>query len=693
MISKIESHFHCESTKNGRHQLFARMNQKTHKSAIITNIQSTVYDIFRVVGKAISCHQKGLKMFILILFVSAPMIFTGIGIFKNAVNIPTWDDWERGPMLEKYYAGTLDFKYMNGAHIDHRMLFPRLIQLGLNEITHGDLRAEIWATYAIFVMGGVAMFFLVRRTLGKDSAWVWPVAFLINAILFSPLQYQNFLWAVQLAIMIPIACLPVCILVMVSKLSWWKKLALTVPLAIVGTHSFAHGILLWPVVFCLGLLLKEFGSVKQRAAFLTIFGACAATVISAYFLWNFQNVSLHSYGTALGDTPPSGGIAERISENPVKFKRYFMLVLGSPLARIFDTDPMQSAKNVTRGSLVLFGAGIAFMLWRRRDRVDWDKLLPWGAMGMFSICAAFLMASGRCNLSLNRALLPRYVSLTMFLAIAIIGIGAYIFQRWRLRSKDEISGMKRTQVALVFCVAIVGMQFSQWIYGFHKMEAWRYARLQERTSLLYIKHFQPERGGRIDSKLEFPTKHVKFLNEKGLMNPPLFEKPDFGSFTFRKEKLTKGRANIVRADIGSDGKFYMDGYAILPDEERIADGVILAWRPKGIQNGGWQLMSVAEMCGLHVPQASFLDTHFGSNPSFNDPKSYARWRKVLDPSVSPDGTKLIAQHIEIMPFAMDTDRMELHPFDVILEYDSSATSGMERLVIADNDDLVAAPKL
>ena len=627
------------------------------------------------------------KLVLLILIAFSPVIFTGVGIYKNAVNIPTWDDWERGPMLQKYHDGTLDLKYMDGPHIDHRMLFPRLIQLGLNGITGGDLRAEIFVSYAIFVLGGVAMFFLIRRTLGKDSAWVWPVAFLINTILFSPLQYQNFLWAVQLAIMIPIACLPIAILVMVSKIAWWKKLLAATAIAIVGTHSFAHGILLWPVVFCLGLLLKDFGgSWKQRTAFLTIFVAAAVTVISAYFLWNFQNVSTHSYGVKLGETPPSGGALTRITENTERFKRYFMYVLGSPFARIFNTDPYQAAKNVTRGSIYLFVIGVGFMFWRRKDKQDWDRLLPWVAMGVFSICAAVLMASGRCMLNVDRALLPRYISLTMFLGIAIIAMAAFMFQRWRSKAENPLVSTKRLQIPLILAALFVGIQFTQWVYGFHKMEAWRFARLQERTSLLYVNHFSPDKVGRIDTSLAFPLEQANFLNSKGYLKPALFDKPDFGTFSFVNTKLTKGRGAINRAAVGDDRKLYVDGFAILPDENRMADGVLWVWRPKGDIKAEWKVLGVSEMHGMHVPRTPFIDSQFSGNMNYGDKEKYARWKGMLNLNTDASGSSFPTEKIELMCFAMDTDRMELHPFDVILEFDCSSIPMDNRLVIADNNE-------
>ena len=73
-----------------------------------------------------------------------PALLCGLEIRVHAVDVPVWDDWERAQLLEKHYAGELDLRYRDSAHIVHRSLVPSLLTLVLNGVTGGDLRAEMW---------------------------------------------------------------------------------------------------------------------------------------------------------------------------------------------------------------------------------------------------------------------------------------------------------------------------------------------------------------------------------------------------------------------------------------------------------------------------------------------------------------------------------------------------------------------
>ncbi len=619
-----------------------------------------------------SGKRPRLRTLLLWLFVFSPAIINGVGIAINAENVPTWDDWERGPLLERYYDGTLDLRYLNGAHINHRILFPRLLIIGMNEMTGGNIVAEIYLSYAFVVLGGVALFLIVRRTIGP-SPWVWAVGFLVNLIYFSPLQYQNYLWAVQIAMMIPIACLPTAVLVMITRWAWWKKLIVTLGLAILATHSFAHGLLIWPVVFCLGLLHPSLGGWRHRGKFVGIFGAVGALVIFLYFNWHFETNTHHSYGTPIGDPPRKGTPISEVIEDPKRFKRYFLFAVGSQFARLFDIDPEDAAKNVARTLLVLFGLGVGYMLWKRKDTRQWEALLPWAAFGGFAVSVALLMAVGRSDMSAQRALLTRYLSSTMFLGIALIGMGAYLLYRWQQQAKEPSRERLRAKIAVGVWVGLCVLQAAQWQYGFHKMEVWRFARLQSRAALLYLNHFPPVKTGRLDYEMEFVMKWANYLNDKGLLDPPLFEKPDFGSF--KREKMSDAlevrRAGFHGARMDGATILALDGWATLRDPDRIADGVLLTWRirPQGKSNrdADWKVFGMSEMSALHVPRAPFLDGAFAMTSNYSDKRRYARWKKGVAITSLPEG-----EVIEVKAWAMDADRMVLQPFREVVEIDRRA---------------------
>ena len=88
-------------------------------------------------------------------------------------------------------AGALG--YLASAHIDHRPFFPRVIALAANAVSGGDVRVEIWVGFIAVVAGALGLLLVLRKSL-PEAGWCWGTMFALNLIIFSPLQYQNFLF-------------------------------------------------------------------------------------------------------------------------------------------------------------------------------------------------------------------------------------------------------------------------------------------------------------------------------------------------------------------------------------------------------------------------------------------------------------------------------------------------------------------
>ncbi len=608
-------------------------------------------------------RNKTLKYALLTLFAFSPAIICGYHVATNAVNIPTWDDWERGDLLQHYYEGTLGFKYLYSPHIDHRILFPRLIILALNELTGGDLRVEILVSYGIVVAGGIALFMLILRTLERrDSAYV--VTFLVNLFLFAPLQYQNFLWAIQIAFVLPLACLAIILLAMTSRLRLWAKFLITLAATTVATHSFAHGLVLWPVALCLPIFLKEFAPLKRRLTFIGLFLLCAIAIITPYFAWDLQTTSHHGYGYGPGERPPGIRHLAESPEHLDKVFRYALALLGNTMARLFHSDPMEVARDTGRTVLILFLCGVGWMFLKRKTE-DWNRLLPWAAAGFYSIAVAVIIGLGRYHIGENRALLTRYVSNTMYIYIALVVMAALILYRWQEKSRDARTRESRFRLTMGMAIACAMLHLPQWVYGVHKMEAWRLARLQERVAVLYFNHFVPPHRylGRIDHVFDFPFQYANYLNSKGLMTPALFERLDFGSFEIVSRPLPPEWARFSGAQLRDSRSVRVDGYATLDGAQDIAHGVLLTYRKAG---DAWKVFAMVNMKPVPTMRAMFLDSHFGEETDFSRIELYARWTETVSLEDLPEG------RVEIGAWALDAEQMRAYPMTGKLSLDRSS---------------------
>ena len=196
-----------------------------------------------------------------------------------------------------------------------------------------------------------------------------------------------------------------------------------------------------------------------------------------------------------------------------------------------------------RGFLLLFTGAPFVFVWRWRDRPMRVALVPWVVAGLFAICVALLLALARSSINLDRAVLPRYASLTLFLPVSLIGIGAHLIWRW---VEEGEAGGTSARLSAGFRVAAAGalaalavmVWWPGWVHGIRKMEQWKSARFQARASLTYLNHFEPQRVARLDKNLDLVRTYAPFLSEREWLRPGLLAEPGFGPFVPDEDRLS-----------------------------------------------------------------------------------------------------------------------------------------------------------
>jgi len=324
---------------------------------------------------------------------------------------------------------------------------------------------------------------------------------------------------------------------------------------------------------------------------------------------------------------------------------------------------------------------LVWMFGHRKREGCWQALLPWAACGMFALTAAVMMASGRgADLPFLRSLLSRYVSLTMYLPIGLVGMVACLLYHYRHRENGApwASGLAMALVGL-----FAGLQSQTYVYGAHKMSAWKTARMQERFQLLYIKHKPPRYPSSIDGGMTglpqgekaFAERQALFLSGEGLLSPPIFEEMDFGGFAKATARARAKGADLTFAQLRADGPLHLAGFATLADG-RIGDGMLVAWSPaegdavaprivkepgkeraiaERLAERDWQLLDIIGVQAAPAMRASFEDGQFGAN-KMNAAKmeNYARFDGLVDISGLPEG-----QEIAITVWVADCEHMEV----------------------------------
>lgn len=231
-------------------------------------------------------------------------------------------------------------------------------------------------------------------------------------------------------------------------------------------------------------------------------------------------------------------------------------------------------------------------------------------------------------------------------------MAAYIANWWVGAAEVGAVARRRSAYAWAAATALAVLLVNLWVYGLHKMEAWKGSRLQARAALTYIRLFEPAKVGRLDATLEFVREGAEELDRQSLHHHPLAEEWGFGPYRPAGDSLGSRRAKLTLVRLSGD-TLYVDGFSLLPNG-RIADGVLISVR--GADGGDWRVIGFAEMRSLHALNNTFLDTHFGQGPNLAYVDQYARFRgsALLPKSVDREAPMLKC-------WAIDAEQMRAFP--------------------------------
>jgi hypothetical protein len=317
-------------------------------------------------------------------------------IARFGIDVPNWDQWDFVPFLDRAARGSLTFSELASQHNEHRILFPRLIMLGLARLTRWDVRAEMWTGWSMVVLTlGVLLLELRRRDRPAGlTAWALvPAAWL----LFSLRQWENWLcgWQLQIFLAVLGAAVALWALLVPSAV----RIAAAVAAAGVCSSSFASGLGVWPAGAVVLLLTPL--PLCRRVALVAGWGVTACLVLALY-LRGFQQIGSH----------PSLGLA---LEHPLGTVGCLLTALGASLVQSLPLA-------VIVGALLLLA--VAASLVQLASRPEGLARARFGlGLVAFSVGAAALIAVGRVGLQppdwLGPAMPSRYTTLSL---IGVYGI-------------------------------------------------------------------------------------------------------------------------------------------------------------------------------------------------------------------------------------------------------------------------------
>jgi hypothetical protein len=496
-----------------------------------------------------------------LLLIAAPPLLTGLLIFRDGVDVPFFDQWDgTAPLFEKMADGTLSFADFFAQHNEHRILFPRLICFGLGRLTQWNVRAELFVIWFLALVCLFNIWQLTRRVVRNDDSF-W-LLFPASVLLFSPLNFQNFLWGFQIGFLLPLACVTACIWVP-TYVRHPFNFVFAIVLCTVCTFSIASGLISWLLTTPLLLLAQIRSNAHSPRKWWVIWTCAFLFEVCAYF-YDYGNTARHSPIWAF-------------IRYPISASEYVLVFLGSPFT--FGTNLAPLPLGIRMGGLLALLLLIcAYYTWRKRsDRNLLGEALPWLMLAMVALSSAVLTMIGRLGFGATQARVSRYITFAVLLPIALLGVIPIVRSHWARLFPAR--GQLMTRVAcFALLIPFLGTAVPSFLSHLPAWPAIRQTRRYAKALVSFI-NVVPEREELL--KYVFPYRGrvetaANVLNRLRYLRPPLVQ-----SNLVREvaDPASSGSARFGQFQVQEEksGQIELGGQAFLPDKRGPADAVLITY--------------------------------------------------------------------------------------------------------------------
>ncbi|MBA3273120.1 MAG: hypothetical protein H0T11_04515, partial [Chthoniobacterales bacterium] len=353
---------------------------------------------------------------------------------QHWVAVPYWDEWKTpGEQIASYYRGSLTWAELCSQHNESRKLFPRLVYLPLAVIVGWDVRWVMAVSFAFVCGGSLLLYALARRTCASPRAALFCYVS-VNAWLFWPRQYENFLVGIQGELFVPAFALAGACLVNLSRRPLWQKSLVNAVLAHVSTYSVANGMLIWLLAFPVRTLPAKTRGTRDGAWRVAY---CAAAVASVFcYFHGYEHAALSpQMVVTVGRWPELAHFLARWLGDITLLP--YPAIAGAAVLLLFVTFAMKAALLV-------------------RHTGEWQPHYPWIVLGVYTVISGCITAAGRLEFGLHAAAHFRYAPFTAFLYIAVVGLIATTSSRLPIGALAKRISL--TTLAGLWCFALLQEQ-------------------------------------------------------------------------------------------------------------------------------------------------------------------------------------------------------------------------------------------
>ena len=521
-----------------------------------------------------------------------PMVHMTYLVRHYSVEVPTLDDWEMAPLIVDAHTGQLKWADIFAQQQEARTVLPKLIFILSAAGGHWDVRDLMMLSVICCWLTAAGIFVLLRRS--RLGPWAIATCFWLAVLtIFTPAKYELWIFASGFPSFLPALFLVASLVVLGSdRISTTWKFVVCGALAVAGSFSLPNGLLAWGLSFPALLLMREIPRWRSwLIAWLALCALCAAT-----YFWSYHKPAyLPAFAPAV---------------SWVDYIRFFLEFLGGGLAYAWKGRPGVAAGLFGAVQLAFFFAILLSWLRRIRDRDFISVTIPWFALGFYSLGNAFLATLGRVGYGATYALASRYVTFSVYLTIAVIGLIALVVQD-NLKAGGRSLRARRWSYAI--CFLLVGAYLVPYkACAFNTRFFLRALSAKDRLARAAVLFCPVIDTTEIIKKTAYPndarrvTEAADVLDRLKLLRPPLVRTNHIEAFPHEMadgrrasgacESITPVAGNLRRAS----------GWALLDGEGRPADAVAVAYQTAPDQE--WILCALSDSFAMRPEIVKRLGT-------------------------------------------------------------------------------------
>lgn len=568
-------------------------------------------------------------------------------LVQNAINLPLMDQWDTPvSALLKAVDGTLSFSDLIAQHNESRLLFPRLLFLGMAFFTGWDTRYEVLVIFIVACLIAYQVYRLSQITIRGSTRKRLLLILLANLLIFSPVQSENWLWGIQLVTFIPIACITTALVVSYSNVEVKLKTLILIALCTVSTYSYANGMLSWFLVFPSAILISMF---SQNQGFKTQLWLMLGGVIGC-----LANLSLYFHTYFKPSTSTSFSL---LLMYPLRAINFFLIFLGNPLGisdGLVETIETQghgqgeTARIIGLGLLILFGCALFYLFKCRKDRQLLSCSIPWIVIGAYTCVSGLAITAGRLGYGYGAATLSRYTTFSVYLIVSLIYLFAIIASH--ANRNRHLKGSKKVRAIPIIFVCLITLFLMLHTFAFiafaKTISLTHRAQLNAKACLLFVNFIDEQStfktyiypNGPNGEPNESIKPRINRLNQVHLLKPPLVESPNVLAFAEKGVSYAPEAHGYLDAMTQiSETEITAVGWAVLPERKQPADAVVLAYETSTSEP---RAFAIAAVMGASPDVAKVL-----KNQAYRN----VRWSKTIAIDKLPRGA------VKLSAWAFDTE--------------------------------------